>query len=87
MAKNTSVSLGEHFENFIGIQLDSGRFNSTSEVIRAGLRLLENSESKLEVLRNHLKISETQANNGEFADYSLNNLIAEMDTEYDANKK
>lgn len=87
MGKNTSISLGEHFESFINSQLGSGRFNSTSEVIRAGLRLLENNESKLEVLRNHLKISETQADNGEFADYSLNGLISEMDAEYDANKK
>ena len=87
MAKNTSITLGEHFESFIGSQLDSGRFNSASEVIRAGLRLLENNESKLEVLRNHLKTSETQADKGEFADYSLTGLIAEMDAEYDANKK
>lgn len=87
MAKNTSISLGEHFESFINSQLGSGRFNSTSEVIRAGLRLLENNESKLEVLRNHLKISENQADKGEYADYSLNGLIAEMDAEYDATKK
>jgi len=87
VAKNTSISLGEHFENFIDSQLDSGRFNSTSEVIRAGLRLLENNESKLEVLRNHLKISENQADNGEFVEYSLSGLIAEMDAEYDATKK
>ena len=87
MAKNTSISLGEHFESFINSQLGSGRFNSTSEVIRAGLRLLENNESKLEILRNHLKISENQAENGEYADYNLNGLITEMDTEYDAKEK
>lgn len=87
MAKNTSILLGEHFESFIDSQLDSGRFSSTSEVIRAGLRLLENNESKLEALRNHLKISENQADNGEFADYNLNTLIAEIDAEYDATKK
>lgn len=87
MAKNTSILLGEHFEKFIGSQLDSGRFNSASEVIRAGLRLLENSENQLEILRNHLKISEAQADAGKYADYSLASLIAEMDAEYDANKK
>ena len=84
MSKNTSITLGDHFENFINIQLSSGRFNSTSEVLRAGLRLLENSESKLKVLRDHLARSEMQADMGEFVEYSLNGLIAEMDAEYKA---
>jgi len=87
MAKNTSISLGEHFESFINSQLSTGRFHSTSEVIRAGLRLLENNESKLKALREHLSVSEVQADKGEFADYSLTCLIAEMDAEYDASKK
>jgi len=87
MAKNTSITLGEHFESFINSQLNTGRFHSTSEVIRAGLRLLENNESKLKALREHLAISEAQADKGEFAKYSLNGLIAEMDAEYDANYK
>ncbi len=84
MSKNTSITLGDHFENFINIQLSSGRFSSTSEVLRAGLRLLENNESRLKVLRNHLSKSEAQADLGEFVDYSLNGLIAEMDAEYKA---
>lgn len=86
MAKNTSISLGPHFEDFIESQLNSGRYNSTSEVIRAGLRLLENYEHKLKILREHLAISEAQANRDEFVDYNLNELIAEMDSEYDADK-
>ena len=41
MAKNTSISLGDHFEQFIDDQVDSGRFASVSEVVRASLRLME----------------------------------------------
>ena len=46
----TSVALGNHFEEFIKEQLESGRFNNVSEVVRAGLRLLED-ETKLRQIR------------------------------------
>ena len=54
MGKNTSISLGDYFENFINSEIKSGRYGSVSEVIRTALRLLENEERKLNELRNVL---------------------------------
>ena len=55
MGRNTSVSLGNHFENFVDSSISQGRFNNASEVIRAGLRLLENEEDKIILLKNAIK--------------------------------
>lgn len=49
--KNTSISLGNYFDNFVSSQISSGRYKNVSEVIRAGLRLLEDEESKTTALR------------------------------------
>jgi antitoxin ParD1/3/4 len=51
MARNTSVSLGDHFADFIDEKVREGRYASASDVIRAGLRLLEEEEAKLARLR------------------------------------
>ena len=75
MAKNTSVSLGNHFDSFISQLVKTNRYSSTSEVIRAGLRMLENSETKLETLRNLLNEGEKSGS----ADYSYEKLITTLD--------
>jgi len=49
--KNTSISLGEYFDNFVSSQISVGRYKNVSEVVRAGLRLLEDEESKAITLK------------------------------------
>jgi antitoxin ParD1/3/4 len=51
MGRNTSISLGNHFENFIEHNIHNGRFNNASEVVRAGLRLFEDEENRIIALR------------------------------------
>ena len=54
MPRNTSVALGDHFVDFIDGQVQSGRYSSASDVLRAGLRLLEEYEAKVRTLRDAL---------------------------------
>lgn len=54
MARNTSVALSDHFSDFIENQVETGRYGSASEVVRAGLRLLEEREGRLDILRRAL---------------------------------
>src|SRR5690554_4165173 len=77
MGRNTSITLGPHFDEFIAAQVENGRYGSASEVVRAGLRLLEETESKLERLRRLLDEGEQSG----IADYSLESVIAELDNE------
>jgi len=58
MAKNTSILLGEYFDNFINLQVQSGKFATASEVIRTALRLFEQQENKVKILVNELKEGE-----------------------------
>ncbi|MEX2477560.1 MAG: type II toxin-antitoxin system ParD family antitoxin [Gracilimonas sp.] len=58
MSKNTSITLNDHFQDFINKEISSGRYNNTSEVIRTALRLLQQHEEKLESLRIALKKGE-----------------------------
>ncbi len=55
MNKNTSVSLGDYFDQFVQNTITEGRFKNVSEVIRAGLRLLEEEESKMIALKSAIK--------------------------------
>jgi len=77
MAKNTSITLGDHFDCFITGQIKSGRFGSASEVVRAGLRLLENTETRLETLRQMLGKGEQSG----IVDYDYDEFIDELDSD------
>ncbi len=77
MQKNTSVTLGKHFESFISQQIEGGRYSSASEAVRAGLRLLEEREIKLIALRRALEEGEKSG----LGEYSLKGLVEELDKE------
>ena len=55
MSRNTSISLGNYFDRFVKSRLTTGRFKNASEVIRAGLRLLEEEENKILALRDAIQ--------------------------------
>jgi antitoxin ParD1/3/4 len=58
MSKNTSVTLGEHFEQIIEKSIESGRYSTASEVIREGLRLVDEREQKINILREAIEAGE-----------------------------
>ncbi len=64
MARNTSISLGDHFESFIRGQIKTGRYGSASEVVRASLRLLEEHEQRVAGLRQALIDGEASGDAG-----------------------
>lgn len=75
MARNTSVTLGQHFDEFVSEKIIQGRFQTVSEVVRAGLRKLEEDESKLQVLREKLK---SGANSAIIKNFDGKQLLANL---------
>ena len=81
MGKNTSFALGDHFVSFIDTQVAEGRYSSASDVVRAGLRLLEAEEAKLNALRAALIAGEESGPGEEF---DIEQFLAEMNAEHAA---
>ena len=77
MPKNTSMTLGKHFDGFIAKQINEGRFASASEVVRAALRMFEDNEQKVATLRRLLEEGEQSGT----AEYSYESLMNELDEE------
>lgn len=76
--KNTSISLGDYFDQFVQSQVSAGRYKNVSEVIRAGLRLLESEESKVIALKNAIQVGLDSPRVESFDfDENLNKLKAE----------
>ncbi|MCF8308862.1 MAG: type II toxin-antitoxin system ParD family antitoxin [Bacteroidales bacterium] len=81
--KNTSIFLGNYFDQFVQTQVSAGRYKNVSEVIRAGLRLLEKEESKVIVLKNAIQegLNSPRVENFDF-DENLKKLKAEKKKNY-----
>ena len=79
MAKNTSILLGDYFDNFINRQVESGKFASASEVVRAALRVFEFEETKRTELISELKKGERS---GFIDDLDRNSLLGDIHREY-----
>ena len=73
MGKNTSVEIGAELDSFVQNQVAVGRYGSASEVIRAGLRLLQDEEAKLAALRHALLKGEES---GEASSFNVEDFIA-----------
>ena len=66
MAKNTSILLGDYFDNFINSQIKTGKYSSASEVVRAALRMFEHEETKKTELIKELKKGEKSGFSSDF---------------------
>ena len=83
-SKNTSVSLGDHFDQFVKGQLNDGRYKNASEVIRAGLRLLEEEEYKLMALKSAI---EAGIHSGQLEDFDPEQLLKELKNNITSNAR
>lgn len=81
MAKNTSILLGDHFDQFISQQIKTGKFSSASEVVRAALRMFEYEESKKTQLINELKKGEKS---GFVKDFDRSKFLKTLHNKYAA---
>ncbi len=81
MAKNTSILLGDYFDNFINQQVQSGKFSSASEVVRAALRLFEHEETKKKELLRELKKGERS---GFVKNFSRDNFLIKLHQKHSA---
>lgn len=75
MARNTSILLGDYFENFINKKIASGEYSSVSEVVRTALRFFEEEENKKQSLINELKIGEKS---GRVKDFDRNKHLEQL---------
>ena len=76
--KNTSISLGSYFDEFVNSQVSIGRYKNVDEVIRAALRLLEDEQSKIKALKEAIQkgLDSPSVENFDF-EANLKNLKAE----------
>jgi antitoxin ParD1/3/4 len=81
MAKTTSIALGEHFTAFLAEQVATGRYGSASEVVRAGLRLLQEREARLTELRAEIAKGKPS---GWIEDFDVDGFVRELTSEYAA---
>jgi len=82
MGKNTSVSLGEHFEEFVKYGVEAGRYKNASEVIRAGLRLLEAEEQKFLALKTAIQEG---IDSGLASDFDADQFLQQIKSERSSN--
>lgn len=78
-AKNTTIILGDHFRAYVTKKVRSGRYSNTSEVIREGLRRMEEEDEKLEALKKRLKLGEREIKEGKHSSYSLKSIMKEIE--------
>ncbi|BDA86660.1 antitoxin [Aureimonas sp. SA4125] len=81
MSRSAPISLTSHYEEFIAEQTAEGRYASASDVIEAGLRLLEKQEAKLQILRKAIAAGDES---GVAAPFDFQSLYAEIDADDEA---